>query len=221
MNWQIVKPDEIEAKSFEIITRTLEDEQFSAALRSLKKLDTLDIMPLLLRIIHTTADFSMAENLSLSYGALTRGTAVLRSGAVIVTDTEMIQAGIDKNRLARLGSRCVCFMKDPEVAQKAREHNTTRAYAAIDKAVSLKGPLIFAIGNAPTALGHVCELVNTGTVQPALIIGVPVGFVNVVESKEMLENTSVPFITIRGRKGGSTVAVSICNALLRLASEGA
>ncbi|MDR0630343.1 MAG: precorrin-8X methylmutase [Treponema sp.] len=221
MNWQIVKPDEIEAKSFEIIARTLQEHQFSDALISLKKHDTADIMPLLLRIIHTTADFSMAENLSLSYGALTKGIDTLRSGATIVADTEMIQAGIDKNRLAKLESRCVCFMKDPEVAQKARENNTTRAYAAIDKAVSLQGPLVFAIGNAPTALGHVCELVHQGAVQPALIIGVPVGFVNVVESKEMLERSGVPFITIRGRKGGSTVAVSICNALLRLASPGA
>jgi precorrin-8X/cobalt-precorrin-8 methylmutase len=220
MNWQTLKPAEIEAKSFEIIAHTLQGKKFSAALRSLKNQEGVEIMPLLLRIIHTTADFSMVKNLSLSYGAITHGIDSLRTGATIVTDTEMIKAGIDKKRLARLGSQCVCFMTDREVAEKAQKNNTTRAYAAIDKAVSLRNPLIFAIGNAPTALGHLCELVNRGVVQPALIIGVPVGFVNVIESKEMLESTSVPFITIRGRKGGSTVAVSICNALLRLATAG-
>ncbi|MHB9292078.1 Cobalt-precorrin-8 methylmutase [Hollandina sp. SP2] len=220
MNWQIVKPAEIEAKSFEIIAHTLQEQEFSSSLELLKKQDTVDIMPLLLRIIHTTADFSMVKNLSLSYGAITHGIDSLRTGATIVTDTEMIKAGIDKSRLARLGSQCVCFMTDGEVVEKAQKNNTTRAYAAIDKAISLNNPLIFAIGNAPTALGHLCELVHSGTVQPSLIIGVPVGFVNVVESKEMLESTSVPFITIRGRKGGSTVAVSICNALLRLATTG-
>jgi precorrin-8X/cobalt-precorrin-8 methylmutase len=220
MNWQIVKPAEIEAKSFEIIAHTLQEQTFSSSLNLLKKQDTLDIMPVLLRIIHTTADFSMVNNLSLSYGAITQGIDSLRTGATIVTDTEMIKAGIDKSRLARLGSQCVCFMTDREVVEKAQKNNTTRAYAAIDKAVSLNNPLIFAIGNAPTALGHLCELVQSRAVQPLLIIGVPVGFVNVVESKEMLESTSVPFITIRGSKGGSTVAVSICNALLRLAATG-
>ncbi|MDR3115523.1 MAG: precorrin-8X methylmutase [Treponema sp.] len=218
MNWQIVKPADIEAKSFEIITRKLQEQKFSASLNALAKQKGVEIMPLLLRIIHTTADFSMVKRLSLSHGAITQGIDSLRAGATIVTDTEMIKAGIDKNRLARLGSRCVCFMTDPEVAEKAQQNNTTRAYAAIDKAVLLRNPLIFAIGNAPTALGHLCELVTKGAVQPALIIGVPVGFVHVVESKAMLESAGVPFITIRGRKGGSTVAVSICNALLRLAT---
>jgi precorrin-8X/cobalt-precorrin-8 methylmutase len=221
MNWQIVQPDEIESKSFEIITQTLQEAPFSDALKALRQRDTTDISPVLLRIIHATADFSMVEQLFLSYGALTQGIAALRAGATMVADTEMIHAGIDKNRLARLESRCVCFMKDPEVAQKARERHTTRAYAAIDKAATLRGPLIFAIGNAPTALGRLCELVRSDAMQPALIIGVPVGFVNVVESKEMLEKSGAPFITIRGRRGGSTVAVAICNALLRLACEGA
>ncbi|MDR2394553.1 MAG: precorrin-8X methylmutase [Treponema sp.] len=221
MNWQVVKPAEIEAKSFEIIAHTLQRQKFSDSLRSLKTHGGVEIMPLLLRIIHTTADFSMVKNLSLSYGAITQGIDSLRTGATIVTDTEMIKAGIDKTRLASWGGRCVCFMTDPEVVENAKKNNTTRAYAAMDKAVSLSKPLIFAIGNAPTALGHLCELVSCRAVQPSLIIGVPVGFVNVIESKEMLESTGVPFITIRGRKGGSTVAVSICNALLRLAAAGA
>jgi precorrin-8X/cobalt-precorrin-8 methylmutase len=212
-----IKPAEIEAKSFEIIAQELQDNQFSAPLEALKTQGGVEIMPLLLRIIHTTADFSVVENLALSYGAITHAIDALRAGATIVTDTEMARAGIDKTRLAKYGGTCVCFMTDSEVVQNAQKNNTTRAYAAIDKAVLLSQPLIFAIGNAPTALGHLCELVASRVVQPALIIGVPVGFVNVIESKEILEKTGVPFITIRGRKGGSTVAVSICNALLRLA----
>ncbi|MDR2633089.1 MAG: precorrin-8X methylmutase [Treponema sp.] len=218
MNWKIVSPAEIEAESFERIAHTLQRQSFSAALRALQEQGGRKIMPLLLRIIHTTADFSMVKNLALSPDAITQGIESLHSGATIVTDTEMIKAGIDKTRLARWGGRCVCFMSDPEVAEHAQTNKTTRAYAAMDKAASLSNPLIFAIGNAPTALGHVCELVNCGAVQASLIIGVPVGFVNVIESKEMLERTRVPFITIRGRKGGSTVAVALCNALLRLAA---
>jgi precorrin-8X/cobalt-precorrin-8 methylmutase len=221
MNWQLVKPAEIEARSFAIITHELQKPHFSASLDSLQKHEGLSIMPLLLRIIHTTADFSVVAHLALSRGAIAQGIDSLRAGATIVTDTEMVKAGIDKTRLSQLGGACVCFMTDPEVAEHAQKNNTTRAYAAIDKAVSLDSRLlIFAIGNAPTALARVCELVTQGVVQPALIIGVPVGFVHVIESKKMLEESSAPFITIRGRKGGSTVAASICNALLRLAVDG-
>jgi precorrin-8X/cobalt-precorrin-8 methylmutase len=220
MHWHTIKPAEIEAKSFEIISQVLQYPQFSAPLEALKTQGGVEIMPLLLRIIHTTADFSMVENLALSYGAITHAIDALRAGATLVTDTEMARAGIDKTRLAQYGGTCVCFMTDSEVVKNAQQNNTTRAYAAIDKAVLLRQPLIFAIGNAPTALGHLCELVASSAVKPALIIGVPVGFVNVIESKAILEKTSVPFITIRGRKGGSTVAVSICNALLRLATAG-
>jgi precorrin-8X/cobalt-precorrin-8 methylmutase len=217
MHWPIVKPAEIEAKSFEIISQELQGKQFASSLETLKEQGGIEIMPLLLRIIHTSADFSMVENLALSYGAITHAIDALRIRATIVTDTEMVRAGIDKTRLTKYGGKCVCFMTDSEVVKNAQKNNTTRAYAAIDKAVLLSNPLIFAIGNAPTALGHLCELVANGAVQPALIIGVPVGFVNVIESKEILEKTGAPFITIRGRKGGSTVAASICNALLRLA----
>ena len=142
------------------------------------------------------------------------GIEALKSGATIVTDTNMALSGVSKPSLAKLGGRAVCLMADPEVAALAKERGTTRAVVSMEKAASLPGPLIFAVGNAPTALIRLHELIGEGRVSPALVIGVPVGFVNVVESKKLFLSSPVPHIIAEGRKGGSTVAAAICNALL-------
>ena len=148
-----------------------------------------------------------------------KGMEALKAGAVIVTDTNMGLSGINKKRLSALGGEAFCFMADEDVALQAKEQGTTRAVASMEKAARLYGlqgrPLIFAVGNAPTALVRIYELIEEGLAAPALVIGVPVGFVNVVQSKELiltLEDT--PYIVARGRKGGSNVAAAICNALL-------
>ena len=138
----------------------------------------------------------------------------IKGGACIVTDTQMAKAGINKRALARYGGEVFCFMSDEDVAAQAKENGTTRATASMDKAASLKRPLIFAIGNAPTALVRLYELIEEGKIRPELIIGVPVGFVNVVQSKELIMQTDVPYIVARGRKGGSNIAACIVNALL-------
>ena len=138
----------------------------------------------------------------------------LRGGCDIVTDTQMAKAGINKTILARLGGQVHCFMSDPEVAAEAKERGVTRAVVSMERAAKLDKPCIFAIGNAPTALISLHDQIQAGDLHPALIIGVPVGFVNVVESKEMILPLDVPYIVARGRKGGSNVAAAICNALL-------
>ena len=135
-------------------------------------------------------------------------------GVTIVTDTNMAWSGINKRALERFGGKVCCFMADEDVREAAKKDGTTRAAASMKKAASLPGPLIFAIGNAPTALVTLYELIQEGRLNPALIIGVPVGFVNVVESKELILKTDVPHIVARGRKGGSNIAAAICNALL-------
>jgi precorrin-8X/cobalt-precorrin-8 methylmutase len=215
MNWQYDKPEEIEARSFEIIRQELSLEPgFDAS-----HLDPL-LSAVLIRVIHTTADFSYAQNLCASKDAAALAVRAFREGASIVTDTRMAQAGIDKKRLEKVGGNVFCFMADDDVAEAAKKNGTTRALASMDKAAKLGIPLIFAIGNAPTALGRICDLSARGLLAPRLVIGAPVGFVNVVESKEMLMAGQLPYIAVRGRKGGSTVAAAICNALLRLAVEG-
>jgi len=146
--------------------------------------------------------------------AVEKGLEALRKGAVIVTDTNMALAGINKKALAANGCEAACFMADEDVAMKAAEFGITRAMVSMDKAVGLERQLIFAIGNAPTALIRLRELIDEGKVVPSLVIGVPVGFVNVVESKELIMEADVPYIVAKGRKGGSTVAAAICNALL-------
>ena len=138
----------------------------------------------------------------------------IKEGACIVTDTQMAKAGINKKALARYGGEVFCFMSDEDVAAAARESGSTRASASMDKAAGLDRPLIFAIGNAPTALVRLYELIGEGRLSPKLIIGVPVGFVNVVQSKELIMETDVPCIIARGRKGGSNIAACIVNALL-------
>ena len=146
--------------------------------------------------------------------AVFQGIEALKKGCHIVTDTQMAKAGINKTILGKLGGEVHCFMSDPDVAEEAKKREITRAIVSMEKAASLQKPLIFAIGNAPTALICLKELMNAGKLNPALIIGVPVGFVNVVESKELIIDSDVPYIVARGRKGGSNVAAAICNAML-------
>ena len=167
------------------------------------------------RAIHTTADFDYADNLVFSPHAVKKGIEALRNGCDIVTDTQMAKAGINKTILASLGGAVHCFMADADVAEAAKQRGVTRALVSMEKAAKLQKPCIFAIGNAPTALVSLEHLMEEGKLSPALIIGVPVGFVNVVESKELLiEKALSPYIIARGRKGGSNVAAAICNALL-------
>ncbi|HIT34895.1 MAG TPA: precorrin-8X methylmutase [Candidatus Faecousia intestinigallinarum] len=198
-----IKPMDIEKRSFEIITALLGDKKLAPENELVIK-----------RAIHTTADFDYADNLVFSDGAVQKGLAALRSGCDIVTDTQMAKAGINKTILAKLGGQVHCFMSDEDVAQEAKQRGVTRAIVSMERAASLEKPCIFAIGNAPTALIQIHKLMNAGKLQPALVIGVPVGFVNVIESKELIIQSSAPYIVARGRKGGSNVAAAICNALL-------
>ena len=196
-------PAEIEKRSFEIITAELGDRTFPAGVAEVVK-----------RVIHTTADFDYAENLCFSENAVERAKAALEAGATIVTDTNMALSGISKGTLAQLGGRALCLMADEQVAREAKARGVTRATVSMEHAAKLEGPLIFAIGNAPTALIRLHELIGEGEVQPALVIGVPVGFVNVVEAKELFIGGDTPYIIARGCKGGSNVAAAIVNALL-------
>ena len=198
-----IKPMDIEKRSFEIITELLGE----------RKLDPENEL-VIKRVIHTSADFDYADNLVFSTHAVQKGIEALRGGCDIVTDTQMAKAGINKTILGKLGGEVHCFMSDPDVAAEAKERGITRAIVSMERAAKLSNPCIFAIGNAPTALVSLYEQIEAGKLHPALIIGVPVGFVNVVESKEMILSTKVPYIVARGRKGGSNVAAAICNALL-------
>ena len=207
-----VLPAQIEKRSFEIITEELGERVFVPGTE-----------PIVKRCIHTSADFDYAENLVFSEKVVEKALGALRRGASIVTDTQMAKAGINKKKLAQYGGQVYCFMSDEDVAEAARENGTTRAAASMEKAAGLyqeapgdEAPgLIFAIGNAPTALIRLYELIREGRLAPELIIGVPVGFVNVVQSKEMiLDLKDTPYIVARGRKGGSNIAACICNALL-------
>ena len=201
-------PADIERTSISIITR---------------ELDELGLTPppetaaVVKRVIHTTADFDYARNLRFTPGAVAAGMAAVRSGVTIITDTNMALAGITKPGLARLGGQALCFMADPAVAAAAKQAGTTRAVAAMHRAAREHPGAILAVGNAPTALLTIAEEIEAG-LRPALVIGVPVGFVNVVESKERLfavcESHGVPAIVAMGRKGGSNVAAAICNAML-------
>lgn len=206
-----VAPGEIEARSMEIITaelgtRTLDPEN----------------RPVILRCIHTTADFEYADSLAFSPHAVQRGVEALRHGVNIVTDTTMAMSGINKRVLSKFGGQVYNFIGDPQVAARAKERGITRSAVSMERAAALNQPLIYAVGNAPTALVRLYELWSEGKLpQPALIIGVPVGFVNVVEAKELILTMDCPYIVARGRKGGSNVAAAICNALLYIASENA
>lgn len=199
-----VLPGEIEARSFEIITEELGDTPLIPGTEMIVK-----------RCIHTSADFEYAKNLAFSEGAVEKAMQALRNGASIVTDTQMGKAGINKKKLAEYNGEVFCFMSDQDVALMARQNGTTRAAASMEKAAALDRQLIFAVGNAPTALVRLYELIQEGKIRPQLIIAVPVGFVNVIQSKELILNLrDVPSIVARGRKGGSNIAACICNALL-------
>ncbi len=177
--------------------------------------------PVLLRVIHATADFDYAETLRFLPGAVAAGVKALQDGCGIVTDTNMALAGISQPALARLGGSARCFMADPLIIQTAREKQTTRAASAMEYAAAHFPGTILAIGNAPTALLKISELIEGG-LRPPLVIAVPVGFVNITESKERVldvcQKYQVPAIAALGRKGGSSVAVAICNALLYMAT---
>lgn len=209
MNLTFHTPSGIEGESMRIIQQELED------MGIILEPDCADVVR---RAIHTTADFDYAKNLVFTLGAAAAGEAALRTGTPIVTDTNMARSGINQRACAQLGVERFCYMADPEVAQAAQANGTTRAVAAVDRWAQEHPNAIFAVGNAPTALLRMCELMKAGTLRPSLVIAVPVGFVNVVESKEaMLElcrKLEVPAIVAMGRKGGSTVAAAICNALL-------
>ena len=202
------RPAEIERASMEIIQKELEErgillpEENAGVIR---------------RVIHTTADFEYVENLYFSPEAVEKAAAALKAGVVIVTDTNMAKAGVSRAALRQLGGEVFCFMAEPEVAEQAKRQGCTRAAASMALAGRRYPQAVFAVGNAPTALLKLCELMEEG-LRPALVIGVPVGFVNVAESKERLVETcrrfGVPVIAAMGRKGGSKVAAAICNALL-------
>ncbi len=201
----VVKPEDIEKRSMEIITselggRTWPEPQFS----------------IVKRCIHTSADFDYADNLRFSKDAENIGVKAIRSGAHIVTDTKMAAAGINKNKLKEYGGEVHCFISDDDVVKEAKERGCTRATICMEKGAEIAKdhPVIFAIGNAPTALVRLAEMIDAGELKPALIIGAPVGFVNVVESKELILERDVPYIIPVGRKGGSNIAATICNAMM-------
>lgn len=202
-------PSDIEGESMRLIQQELDEMGVT--------LDP-DCADVVRRAIHTTADFDYAKNLVFTPGAAAAGVTALHAGTPIITDTNMARSGINQKACAQFGVERFCYMADPEVAQAAKEHGTTRAVAAVDRWAQDHPNAIFAVGNAPTALLRMCERMEEGTLRPSLVIAVPVGFVNVVESKEAMlalcRKQNVPAIVAMGRKGGSTVAAAICNALL-------
>lgn len=205
-------PMEIEAESFAIIGRELD---------AMGVMLPEDRAPVIQRCIHATADFDYAGTMVFTPGAVERGAEALGRGTVLVTDTNMARAGLNRGALARLQIRAECFMALPEIAALAKERGMTRAAASMDWAAERCPQAVYAVGNAPTALLRLEELIRADRLRPALIVAVPVGFVNVVESKERImalaRERKIPAIAAMGRKGGSTVAAAICNALLYLA----
>ena len=198
-----MRPEEIERESMGIIGEEMgaySGEQ--------------DNLTVIKRVIHTTADFDFKDKMVFSEKAVQKAREALSSGVTVVTDTQMAAAGINKIAAKRFGIEVVCRMSNPEIREEAAKRQVTRAVVSMEEAVRQTPNAIFAIGNAPTALMRLCELIEEGKASPSLVIGVPVGFVNVVESKEILTRTDVPFIAAMGRKGGSTVASAIVNALM-------
>ena len=198
-------PADIERTSMRIITEELAQRR-------------LEVPPenaaVVKRVIHTTADFDYAQNLHFTPAAVAAGIAAMHEGVTIITDTNMALAGVNKAALKQLNGNVRCFMADPDVAAEAKERGVTRAIVSMERAAKLSGPVIFAIGNAPTALIRLYEMMQNGEIHPDFIIGTPVGFVNVVESKELICQSDVPCIVARGRKGGSNIAAAVCNALM-------
>jgi len=204
-----MKPDQIEALSFEIIEKEAGPHSFA-----------LDQWRIVQRMIHTTADFEFLKNTCFHPGAVEAGLSAIRQGKTIITDTNMAKAGIRKKELKLFGVNVRCFIDDPEVKKHSIQNRTTRAEEAVDIAVPIMNGGIYVVGNAPTALLRIIKLVNEKKVKPALIIGLPVGFVNAAESKAKLIKMDYPYISNRGRKGGSNVAASVVNALTRLVIKG-
>lgn len=200
-----MRPQEIETRSMEII-----EEELGERAAAWPPEELLVVK----RCIHTSADFDYGENLVFSPGAVEIALEALRNGVTIVTDTSMAAAGINKRSAAALGVEVRCFIADPDVAAEAKRRGITRSAVCMERAAALGRPVIAAVGNAPTALMRIKELAEEGRFRPELVIGVPVGFVNVVESKEMILGTDIPHIVARGRKGGSNIAAAIVNALL-------
>ena len=200
-----VKPEEIEQKSFEIITKELNDLGYV-----IDKENELVVK----RVIHASADFDYAKNLVFSKDAVKIALNALKNGCDIVTDTNMAKAGINKKILSSLGGEVHCFMSDQDVIDEAKERGVTRASISMEKASKLNKDVIIVIGNAPTALIELIKLIDEKKIKPLLVVGVPVGFVNVIESKELLMQAPVPYIVAKGRKGGSNIAAAIINALI-------
>ena len=211
MKPEYIKPGEIEKRSFALIAQELGDRQLDP-----------EQEPVIKRVIHTTADFDYVEHLFFTRDAVQKGIAALLRGEAIVTDTNMALSGVSKPGLGKLGGQAVCFMADPEVAAEAKRRGTTRAVVSAETASRAYPGCIYAVGNAPTALFEIVRRMDEGF-RPSLVIGVPVGFVNVVEAKETLRNAclarGIPAMIAMGRKGGSTVAAAILNALIYQAAR--
>lgn len=199
----VVNPMGIEHKSMDIIESEMGTHTFDEAHLKVVK-----------RVIHTTADFEYADLIEFSPDALERGLQALKEGADVYADTNMVMAGINKRKLKDLGGEVYNYVHEPEVFKEAKEREITRSMVSIEKAAENRNTRIYAIGNAPTALFVLMDLVAKGKVKPDLVIGVPVGFVGAEESKEQLRKMNIPYIVIRGRKGGSPVAATILNAML-------
>ena len=204
MAFQEVRPEDIERRSFEIIQEELD---------SMGKALDPRYEHIVKRCIHTSADFEYADSLCFTPDVDSKISEAIRNGAYIVTDTKMAQSGINKKTIEYFGGQVLCFIGDPDVALEAKERGLTRSYISMERASKLDRPVIVAVGNAPTALSAIVKLHEAGGFDPVAVIGVPVGFVNVVEAKEMLMETDIPCIVARGRKGGSNIAACIINAI--------
>jgi precorrin-8X/cobalt-precorrin-8 methylmutase len=203
-----MKPHEIEAKSFAIIDAEAGPHNFAP-----------DEWKIVRRMIHTTADFEYMQMVRISNNAVAAGVNAIQNGCIVITDTNMAKTGIRKDLLAGFGSRCECLMADPRVAEQATERGVTRARVAVEKAAQIMENGIYVVGNAPTALLHLLDMINNKAANPALVVGLPVGFVNAAESKAALVETKIPYISNVGRKGGSNVAASVINALALIAKD--
>ncbi|NOU89529.1 precorrin-8X methylmutase [Paenibacillus sp. LMG 31460] len=203
-----VQPQEIEEKSFEMITEELGDHTF-----------TPEQYPVVQRVIHASADFELGRSLVFHPRAIEAGIAAIRAGKIVVADVQMVQVGISKPRIEQFGGDVRVYISDKDVMEEAKRLNTTRAIISIRKAIKEADGAIYAIGNAPTALLELIRLVKEGIAKPGLIVGVPVGFVSAAESKDELAKLDIPFITNIGRKGGSPVAVAAVNALSIMAAR--
>lgn len=201
-----VQPQEIEGKSFEMITEELGEHPF-----------TEEQYPVVQRVIHASADFELGRSMAFHPDAITAGIRAIQAGEPLVADVQMIQAGISKDRLARFGMDVSVYISDPDVIEEAKRLNTTRAIISMRKAIKRADGGIYAIGNAPTALLELIRMVKEGEAKPGLIIGMPVGFVSAAESKDELRKLDIPYITNIGRKGGSTIVVAAVNALSLMA----